>query len=137
LDAADIDCAIWGRGDNLRKLRKYRGFAVNKWDVHAICRYSVVIENSVAPWYWSEKPADALLGYSLPLYHGCPDMGRFLPPDSFLPLDIAGPDRIQTIREILKSAPYQQRLPAIVQARDTLLNRENVYAFLDRELDLQ
>jgi hypothetical protein len=135
LDASNIDCAIWGRGENLRKFRKYRGFSVNKWDVHAICRYSIVIENSVAPWYWSEKPADALLGWSFPLYHGCPELGRFLPPDSFMPLDIARPDRIATIRAILSAAPYQERLAAIAQARDLLLRKENLYAFLDRELN--
>jgi hypothetical protein len=135
LDASDIDCAIWGRGDNLGKLHKYRGFAPSKWKVHAACRYSIVIENSVAPWYWSEKPADALLGYSFPLYHGCPRLGAFLPPDSFMPLDIALPDRVDAIRAILRAAPYQERLAAITQARDILLNKENVYAFLDRELN--
>jgi hypothetical protein len=135
LDASDIDCAIWGRGDNLGALRKYRGFAPSKWEVHAACRYSIVIENSVSPLYWSEKPADALLAWSLPLYHGCPELGRFLSPDSFIPFDINQPDRIAAIRAILKSAPYQQRLKTIAQARDTLLNKENVYAFLDRELN--
>ena len=135
LDASDIDCAIWGRGDNLRGLKKYRGFAVDKWNVHAICRHSIVIENSVAPWYWSEKPADALLGYSMPLYHGCPELGRFLPPDSFAPFDIARPDRLQNLRAILGSGLYHQRQAAIAQARQSLLNKENVYAFLDRELD--
>jgi hypothetical protein len=135
LDVSDIDCAIWGRGDNLGTLRKYRGFAPSKWDVHAACRYSIVIENSVAPWYWSEKPADALLGYSFPLYHGCPQLGAFLPPDSFMPLDIARPNRIEAIRAILRAAPYKERLVAITQARNVLLNEENVYAFLDRELN--
>jgi hypothetical protein len=52
-----------------------------------------------------------------------------------MPLDIANPDRIRAIREILKPALYQDRLLAITQARDILLNKENVYAFLDRELD--
>ena len=135
LDASDIDCAIWGRGENLRKFRKYRGAVANKWDAHAACRYTIVIENSVAPLYWSEKPADALLSYSLPLYHGCPDLGRYLPVDSFVPFDIALPGRIETIRDILRTAPYRSRLPAVMQARDVLLRQQNLYAFLDRELN--
>ena len=94
-----------------------------------------MIENSVAPLYWSEKPADALLAWSLPLYHGCPQLGRFLPPDSFIPFDIQKPDCIAALRAIVAAAPYQQRLDAIASARHTLLNRENVYAFLDRELN--
>lgn len=136
LDASDIDCAIWGRGDNLRKLRKYRGFAVSKWDVHSQCRYSIAIENSVSPWYWSEKPVDALLAWSLPLYHGCPQLGAFIPPDSFMPIDIRKPDCIENICGILRSDPYQNRLPAIKEARTALLEQQNFYAFLDGELNV-
>jgi hypothetical protein len=135
LDRSEIDCAIWGRGDNLRKFRKFRGPVVNKWDVHAACRYSIVIENSVSPWYWSEKPADALLAYSLPLYHGCPELSRFLPANSFLPFDIASTNCIGTLRGLLRSDPYDSHLPAIVRARETLLETQNLYAFLDRELE--
>jgi hypothetical protein len=135
LDHSDIECAIWGRGDNLRTLRKYRGPVLNKWKVHAACRYSIVIENSVSPWYWSEKAADALLGYSLPLYHGSPEIRRFLPSGCLLPFDIAGPDRIEKLRQILQNAPYRDHLPAILRARETLLNRQNLYAFLDQELN--
>jgi len=135
LDASDIDCAIWGRGDNLRKLRKYRGFAPSKWAVHSACRYSVVIENSVSPWYWSEKVADALLAWSLPLYHGCPQLAHFLPSESFIPLDIGGSGRIDAIRAILRNNVFEERLPAIREARERLLRKENLYAFLNRELD--
>jgi hypothetical protein len=134
IDASGIDCAIWGRGENLRKLRNYRGFAPSKWDVHAACRYSIVIENSVSDWYWSEKPADALLAWSLPLYHGCSKLSDFLPPDSFVPFDIRKPDRMASLRTILKADPYAEHLPAIAEARDYLLTRENLHAFFDREL---
>ena len=137
LDASGIDVAIWGRGDNLGALRNYRGFAPSKWAVHAACRHSIVIENSVAPWYWSEKPADALLAWSLPLYHGSPEIGRFLPPDSVVAFDIAAPDRMAALRAILREAPFQERLDAIAQARNTLLNTQNLYTFLDRELNAQ
>jgi hypothetical protein len=135
IDASGIDCAIWGRGENLHKLRNYRGFAPSKWDVHATCRYSIVIENSVSDWYWSEKPADALLSWSLPLYHGSPKLGNFLPPDSFVPFDIRKPDRMASLKAILKADPYAARLPAIAEARERLLTRENLHAFLNQELE--
>ncbi len=135
IDASDIDCVIWGRGVKLKQFRKYQGFALNKWDVHANCRYSIVIENSVSPWYWSEKVADALLGYSLPFYHGCQELAKFLPSNSFIPIDINKSDCVEGIREILKSAPYEDRLPAVIAARHLLLEKENLYAFLDHELE--
>lgn len=135
LDASNVDCAIWGRGKNLHKLRHYRGFAPSKWQVHALCRYSIVIENSVSDWYWSEKPADALLGWSLPLYHGCPRLGDYLPSESFIPFDIGRSDRMAMLRDILRVDPYGQRVAAIADARQRLLSQENLYAFLDRELE--
>lgn len=135
LDKASFDCAIWGRGKKLQALSKYRGFVLDKWNVHAACRYSVVIENSVAPWYWSEKFADAILGYSLPLYHGCPSIGRFFPEESFIRIDIDDADCVQRIADIVDSGEYERRLPAIREARRLILERENLYAFLDREFE--
>ncbi|MDB5970492.1 MAG: hypothetical protein JWQ90_2942 [Hydrocarboniphaga sp.] len=135
LDASGIDYALWGRGEGLRKYRNYRGFAMSKWDVHAPCRYSLVIENSVSPLYWSEKVADALLAYSLPLYHGSEQLSQFLPKDCFIPINIFEPDCINRIRTVLEADPYNERMAAIEQARGIILNKENLYAFLDRELD--
>jgi hypothetical protein len=135
LDSSDVDCAIWGRGEGLARFRKYRGFALNKWDVQAQCRYSIVIENSKSPLYWSEKVADALLAYSLPLYHGCSELEKFLPEASFIPIDITAQGCIDHIRGILHSDPYGERLRAIEEARHVLLTKENLYAFLDAELE--
>lgn len=135
VDASGIDCVIWGRGESLKRFRNYRGFALNKWDVHARCRYSIVIENSTSPLYWTEKVADALLAYSLPLYHGCGDLGRFLPSRSFIPINISEPDCVDRVRQIVASEPYRDRMQEIASARQLLLNKENLYAFLDRELE--
>lgn len=135
LDASGIDYALWGRGDGLKHFRNYRGFVLTKWHAHATSRYSIVIENSVSPLYWSEKVADALLAYSLPFYYGCPELARYLPGESVVPIDINSPDVMDRIQETLARDEYQKHLPAITSARETLLNSENLYAFLDRELD--
>lgn len=135
LDASGLDYALWGRGEGLQKFRHYRGFTLSKWDAHVQCRYSIVIENSTSPLYWSEKPVDALLAHSLPLYHGSPQLGRYLPQDSFIPIDIFQPDAIDRIRQVIGQDPYEGRLPAILAARNILLEKANLYAFLDRELN--
>jgi hypothetical protein len=135
LDASGIESVLWGRGAGLKRFRNYRGFLQNKWQGHAASRYSIVIENSVSPLYWSEKVADALLAYSLPLYHGCPNLGHYLPADSFIPIDIRQPQEIDRIRTLVAGDEFERRMPAIAAARDALLRHENVYAFIDRELD--
>jgi hypothetical protein len=134
LHASDIDYVFWGRGENLDRFRGYRGFAGSKWTAHAACRYSIVLENSVAPYYWSEKPADSLLAWSLPFYHGCPNLGDYLPPESFIPIDINQPEAaVAMIRQTLREDSYEQRFAAITEARRRLLHEHHLYAFLDRE----
>jgi len=134
LASSDLDCLIWGRGNSLRRFRNYRGFASSKWEVHTQCRHSIVIENSTSPLYWSEKVADTLLAYSLPLYHGCPNLGAYVPSGSFLPIDIQDRGCIDRIRDVVSADSYANHLPAIEAARKRLLGHENLYAFIDREL---
>ena len=43
--------------------------------------------------------------------------------------------RIDAIRAILRNNVFKERLPAIREARERLLRKENLYAFLNRELD--
>ena len=136
LDDSDIDCSIWGRGNGLSKLKKYKGMVLNKWSVHSICEYTIVLENSVSPLYWSEKVVDVLLAYSLPLYYGSTNLNKYLPNDSFIPIDINDKNCIESIKNIIKSNLYQERLVSISKARDIILEKENLYSFIDRNLDL-
>jgi len=136
LAKSGIDYAFWGRGEELARYPGYRGFAFSKWKVHAACRYSIVLENSVAPHYWSEKPADALLAWSLPFYHGCPNFSEYVPAESFIPIDIRRPEEaIATIERALRDDPYEQRLAAMNEARNRMLHEHHLYVFIDRELE--
>jgi hypothetical protein len=136
LAQSGIEYAFWGRGKELQRFRGYRGFAFSKWNVHSACRYSIVLENSISPHYWSEKPADALLAWSLPIYHGCPNFGDYVPHESFISIDIRKPDEaIETIQRVLRDDPYEQRLAAIAEARRRMLHEHHLYAFIDRELE--
>ena len=117
LDKSGIPYALWGRGEALKRFRGYQGFAISKWAAHSQCRYTIVMENTVSPWYWTEKPADCLLSFSMPLYHGCPNLGNYLPKESFIPIDIRRPDCIEAIREVLHSDTYSERLNTILEAR--------------------
>ena len=134
LDQSKLRVSIWGRGKSLGALRNHKGYLLNKWDAHSKFKYSVVIENSKSDLYWSEKFADAILGFSLPLYHGATDIGDYFPEDSFIRIDITDPDSLDKIEAILRDNPYSRRLPAIIEARRRILMKYNLYAFLDGEL---
>lgn len=99
-------------------------------------RCHIAIENHRAPHHWTEKVADPLLGFALPLYAGCPDLGDDLPPESFIPLqldDLRG--SIETIRAAVEGDAWSARLEAIRHARSLILDKHNLFAILSRLIE--
>lgn len=98
-------------------------------------RYHLVVENHLCPHYWTEKLADAFLGFCLPFYIGAPDAADYFPPLSFIPLnidDIEG--SVNTILAAIENNEYEKRLPHIVEARRRVLEEHNLYALVTRTL---
>ena len=132
---SNLDFSLWGRGQQFTKYSNYRGVAPTKWEVMSACKYSIVVENSVSPFYWTEKIADSLLSFSLPLYYGSPNVSEYLPENCYVPIDIHDPDCADQIRAIVTAREYEKRLPAILAARQEILQKQNLFAFLNREIN--
>lgn len=91
-------------------------------------RYHIAIENHVAPHHWTEKLADAFLGYSLPFYFGAPNATDYFPSGSFIPIDIFDVDGTErVIREAIARDEYTRRLPAIREARRLVLEKYGTF----------
>lgn len=97
-------------------------------------QYHLVLENNDLPRFWTEKLADALLGYALPLFSGCADVGEDFPAEALVRLaDLADPDDVvAAVVATLDAAPYAARLPAIASARRRLIEEHNFFAVLAR-----
>lgn len=95
----------------------------------------LALENSIEPSYWSEKLADAFLGYALPVYGGCPDIHTWFSKDALLIID---PDDAEQacsiICEALDNQLYNQRLPAICDARNKILSQESAFNVIMRAI---
>lgn len=119
----DID--IYGRG--------FRPIG-DKADVIAPYRYHVALENSDCPHFWTEKLADAYLGYALPVFSGCANVTDYFPQRAMVRLpaidDIEG--AVRTVRELLAADPWQERLDDIRAARTELIERQNIFALIER-----
>ena len=97
-----------------------------KYDALDDYRYHVAVENHIAPGHWTEKIADPLLSECLTFYAGDPDLGKVLPPESFIPIPIDDPDEAARIIEhAIADGEYERRLPAIRAARRLLLEKYN------------
>jgi len=91
---------------------------------------SICIENSSIDNYWTEKIADAYLGYSLPIYYGCKNIEKYFLKDSYIEIDITRTkDAFEKIEYLLNNCEviYNSRLDSIIKSRNLILNTYNIY----------
>jgi hypothetical protein len=103
----------------------------DKWNAIAPYKYHIVLENSSVPHYFTEKLSDAFLGWSYPIYYGCPNIFDYFPEFSLTNINILDLDQsIDTIEKVIYSDTFERRLTFIEQARKLVLNRHNLFAVL-------
>ena len=106
-------------------------FIEDKWDGLAPYKYSIAVENSRSTDYWTEKIADCMLAWSVPLYDGCLNLEEYFPPGSFIRIDIAKPEKtLADIQDILKHDSWDARLPALAEARRLILQKYQLFPYL-------
>lgn len=99
-------------------------------------RFHLCVENCSVPGLWTEKIADALLSYAVPIYAGCPDIERYFP-GATIPLDLYDYDSARcTIARILDDgeAIYRDRLDAVASARRRLIADFDISALIRARL---
>lgn len=125
LRTAGVALDVFGRG--LRPI-------ADKWDVVAPYRYSLALENFSGPYYWSEKIIDPLLAWSMPIYYGCTKLDDWLPPESFVQLDIRDPDAPARVQEIVASDLWLRNRNAIAEARRRILDELQLFPYMAGEI---
>lgn len=117
---------------------KGRGISAidTKDEVLNLSKYSVVIENTKAPMYFTEKIIDAYLCYNVPVYFGAPDIFDYFPENSAIILDSLDVDiAYETICRAIKDNFYEKNLDKIIQARNLVLDKYNFYTNLVSMID--
>ncbi|MEJ7627564.1 MAG: glycosyltransferase family 10 [Ferruginibacter sp.] len=108
----------------------------DKYDGLAPYKYSVAIENSIIPGYFTEKIADCYLAHTMPIYYGCPDIGKYFDNKSFLYIDpqdytIA----FKKIEKLIEEDPYDQLLSVIEGQKKKYLEEYHIFNKLIRILE--
>ena len=105
-----------------------RGFRPVDDKLEAIQGYRahLVMENCRVPHYWTEKISDAYLGWSFPLYIGCPNIGEYFPEDTFKSLDIRDVDgAVKLIEQLLAVPRDDAEKTALADGRRLVLDKYN------------
>jgi hypothetical protein len=112
-----------------------RGFHWIETKAEALDDYEfhVAIENHYAPDVWTEKLADAFLGFTVPIYYGCPNVFDYFPEESLIQIDIHDMEgSIAKIKEIISiEGEYERRLDAVKEARRRVIEEYNLLAMIN------
>ncbi|HYG49859.1 MAG TPA: glycosyltransferase family 10 [Flavobacteriales bacterium] len=126
LKQSDLPFEVYGRG--IRPLNC-------KHDVMFPVKYAVAVENYSAHNYWTEKIADAYLGWCMPIYYGCKNIEKYFPEGSFLYIDIHNPkEAIAKIKDAIENNAWANNLDAIAEARDLVMNKYNFFPYVQNNL---
>jgi hypothetical protein len=125
-DKSPIDIDLFGRAVRVID---------DKWYGLASYKYSLAIENSCSPDYWTEKLADCFLTWTIPFYYGCTNLEKYFPQDSFIRIDIDKPDvAVDQIKSAIKNNEWEKRLPALKKAREQVLNQYQLFPYLVKQI---
>lgn len=119
------------------ELERYgRGFqwVERKADALDDYEFHVAIENHIEDHVWTEKLADAFLGFTVPIYCGCPNVYDYFPKDSLIQIDINDMSgSIEKIKEIIgKEGEYERRFDAVKEARRRVVEEYNLLAMINK-----
>jgi hypothetical protein len=112
-----------------------RGFMpiADKADALFPYSYHLAIENNDIPHFWTEKIADAYLGFTYPFYSGCKKLSSYFPEESFLRIDVENPDAsLDLIERHLDLGTAASRRVDIIKARNRLLHEHNIFCVIEQ-----
>lgn len=115
-----------------------RGFnpVDDKWQALAPYKYSIAIENSSLPGYFTEKITECYLAHAMPIYYGAPDISNYFDPSSFLPIDIDNyKQSILSIERLLEEDPWENKQELLIKQKLLYLSKYHLFPALCRILD--
>lgn len=118
---------LFGKGFN---------YIEDKYDALAPFRYSIAIENSFFPHYWSEKIVDCFLSWTMPIYCGAPNITDYFPADSMILIDPNDPSESRKIIcDAIQSKKWERNLDAISESRNRVLNHYQLFPWIKKQID--
>lgn len=96
-------------------------------------RFHICIENSSIDDYWTEKFSDPILAQCVPIYSGCTNISKYFGEKGYITFDVNDYKSLQAIIERIRINPeeeYQKRKYDLERLRQTIMEKENLIAFL-------
>jgi hypothetical protein len=129
----------FGRGDNLKFLKSYKGQLGSKEQGLLSYKYTFNCENYYEPGYFTEKLLDAIMCEALCFYSGCPNVDKFIDSNAFIRLDLTNQEKaLQTVVGAINNNEWEKRIEIIRKEKQKLLNDMNplniVWKIVNRQI---
>lgn len=118
------------------KNKNINGYWYGKDDILKDYMFSLEFESIVSPNYFSERVFDSLLMYCKPIVWGCTNLSNHLSYGSTVSIDIYDTEKaIDMILNTVSERNYHECLPDIVDARNDLLDKYQIWAVVHNWLE--
>lgn len=110
------DFDFWGYGWEDKGFHCYRGIAEDRIEIFSKYKFVICIPNSVFPVdeFFDPRIFDAMVGGSIPIYLGCPDIKRIVPANTFIDLrDFSSYDELYEYISRMDRNTYQGYIKSI------------------------
>ena len=96
-------------------------------------KYSLCFDNQITiKNFFGTQVTDSLLRWTVPVYGGGGELGRYFPEKSFIKIDPTNLKDVDRVYNILKDDDFDGRKDAILEARDLVMNKYNLWPTLER-----
>ena len=108
----------------------------DKWEAIAPYRYHLVFENGRWDHYWTEKLTDAYLGFSMPIYIGCPNITDYFPEKSLAVLSDKSINlAVSQLRNLIAADEYLKALDPIILSRNKIIHDYSFFQVLENMIN--
>lgn len=100
-------------------------------------KYSIAVENSTEPNFFTEKILYCFHSLTVPFYDGCSNIGDFFPKDALIPIDVNHPkESLEIIQDELNNGDnnYQNRLDSLKKAREIFYEKFELFGRIYQEV---
>lgn len=91
-------------------------------------RFSIIVENYISPYWFTEKVTNCFMSMTIPIYIGATEIGKFFNPDAII--QISPNDNIEKILKKCTKEYYEERLNAVLDNYNRIKNynvMDNMY----------
>ena len=93
-------------------------------------RFSIVLENNVTNYYFTEKIANCFAAQTIPIYLGAQKIDEFFNPDGIIKISLKDIDNIEKILAQCTPEEYDRRLPAVLDNFERVKEYKNINDYL-------